>query len=93
MRAHHRPLGVIERTRLVEDVIGHDHLADVVQQRAPAHVRELVCGHAEGSREHACQLGRALRVAKRLAVTHLECERPALEGGVVRVREFVGGRS
>ena len=40
--AHHLPLAVVERSRLVQDLVGHADLADVVQQRRGAQPGDLV---------------------------------------------------
>jgi len=46
--AHDHPLLLRERPRLEQDGVGHAHLADVVQQGAPAHLRQLLPRHAQG---------------------------------------------
>ncbi len=78
------PLAVIEHARLVEDVLGDDQLADVVQQGAAAQVVEVPLVHVELTGELDGPVGDALGVSLGLAPGGLEGARPALDGGVVR---------
>jgi DNA-binding GntR family transcriptional regulator len=46
MAPHDGPLLLVQRSLLVEDGVRHDHLADVVQERASSDVHEVFLGHA-----------------------------------------------
>ncbi len=78
------PFTRIQAAGLVEDVLGDDQLADVVQQGAAAQVVELPFVHVEFAGELDGPVRHALGVGLGLAPGGLEGARPALDGGVVR---------
>ena len=91
MLLHHLPLLGRERTRLAQDVVGDGHLADVVQQRSTADVRDIHLADAHEARQvhgHVCG---ADGVPFGFVVAQVERFDPALEGHLVSpVQGFIG---
>jgi len=83
------PLVVVKRSGFMKDRVRNDHLADVVQDRAPPDVRDLRIGDPHSGRQLHRQLGDAPGVPGGAFIAHLQRGRPSPDGGVVRRRERV----
>ena len=78
--AHPFELGLGEAPRLVEQLVGHDELADVVHQRRVAESFHPALAEVELGTDVLGESGDALRVAGRIAVLGLEGEDQGLDG-------------
>ena len=85
---HQRPLVVVERPRLVDDLGGHLHLADVVQERGELCVpaRARVEPEPVGDRDDEIDDGPA--VAARVGVVRLDHVAEKYRRATVRAREL-----
>ena len=78
---HHAPLGVGQRPGLVEDLVRDRELADVVQQRAVAHLLEVGGREAEQARDVRGQRDDLLGVLVGVVVAGLDRGRQRLHRG------------
>ena len=88
MALEHHPLGIGERARLAQDLLGDGELAEVVQARGePGQLDQLGVG-AQLERDPRGELADALRVAARVRVARVdrlgEARGGAVAGGTVR---------
>ena len=89
---HEHPLGVTQRSRFAEDVVGHADLADVVKERAAAQHREVLGGHGELADDQLHVLDHATRMTLGLAVPNVQRVRERLQRRVVRALGLGEGR-
>lgn len=91
MFAHFFPLFVGQRSRFLQYAVRNAHFADVMQQRTPSQVDDIVFVDAQGARQAHCNFGHALGVAFGFLVAQVEDARPAFNGFIVGFGQvFVG---
>ena len=85
--AHDRPLGVVERAGLVQDLVGHADLAEVVQVRGDAQVLQLVAGDADAAGDLLAERHDRAAVLARVAVAQVQQRGERLDAGAQRGRK------
>ena len=88
---HDNPFSVGQSFVFEQNLVRNTHLADVVQQRAPADLHQLRVTQAEQSSQLDSQGRHALRVPFGLVVAQFQCPRPAFDGGIVCRRKLPVG--
>jgi len=72
-----------ERTGIHQNRVGHRHLADIVEQSAPADMVKLILPDAKGAGDPQGQLRHPLGVPLCFRISQLQGLCPPLDGGVV----------
>ena len=74
-----------------QDAVRHAHLANIVQQRPPADMHQVVFSHASGDGELLGSPGYPLGVALGLVIAHIQRGRPAFNGLIISDGQFEVG--
>ncbi len=89
MSFHNFPLSLGQWSGFGQNSIGNAHLANVVQQRAAAHVFPFRFGNAQAPYQLQRQFGNAAGMSFGFLVTQIERARPTFDGRIVRHAQFI----
>ena len=89
MLSHDDPFFLGQRIAFEQDLIGDAHFADVMQQRAPTDLHQLLIAQSEQAGQLDGQLSGPLGVPFRLVAAQFQCPRPPFDGGVIRLGKLL----